>query len=129
MKIYLGDLKHSISQRSQVVPLNIATLASAINDNFGNKVSTKLFLCPQKLISEIKSNPPDAIALSNYCWNSRLSLRILRLAKEKKFPPRKIKSIYSKTKYFVDVDDKEDLDIASALLNMIKLKNESIYNI
>ena len=84
MKIYLGDLKHSISQRSQVVPLNIATLASAINDNFGNKVSTKLFLCPQKLISEIKSNPPDAIALSNYCWNSRLSLRILRLAKEKK---------------------------------------------
>ena len=84
MKIYLGDLKHNISQRSQVVPLNIAALASAINDNFGNKVSTKLFLCPQKLISEIKSNPPDAIALSNYCWNSRLSLRILRLAKEKK---------------------------------------------
>ena len=34
------------------------------------------------MISELKSNLPDVIALSNYMWNSRLSLRILRLAKE-----------------------------------------------
>ena len=47
------------------------------------------------------------------------AIKISYLLKEKKFPPRKIKSIYSKTRHFVDVDNKEDLDIASALLNVI----------
>ena len=82
MKIYIGDLKHNFGPRVKVVPLGIATLASALYDHYGKKISTKLFVSPNKLIDELKSNLPDVIALSNYMWNSRLSLRILRLAKE-----------------------------------------------
>ena len=47
------------------------------------------------------------------------AIKISYLLQEKRYPPRKIKTIYSKTKYFVDVDNEEDLDIAGALLNII----------
>ena len=47
------------------------------------------------------------------------AIKINYLLEEKRYPPRKIKTIYSKTKYFVDVDNEEDLDIAGALLKII----------
>ena len=47
------------------------------------------------------------------------AIKINYLLEEKRYPPRKIKTVYSKTKYFVDVDSKEDFDIAGALLNII----------
>ena len=47
------------------------------------------------------------------------AIKVSYLLKEKRYPPRKIKTIYSKTKYFVDVDNEKDLDIAGALLNII----------
>jgi CMP-N-acetylneuraminic acid synthetase len=47
------------------------------------------------------------------------AIKINYLLEEKRYPPRKIKTVYSKTKYFVDVDNEEDLDIAGALLNII----------
>ena len=47
------------------------------------------------------------------------AIKISYLLQEKRYPPRKIKTIYSKTKYFVDVDNEEDLDIAGALLKII----------
>jgi len=80
--IFLGDLTHNVGNRTKVVPMGIATLACALHDNHSNKISTKLFVYPDKIINEIKSNPPDVIALSNYIWNSRLSLKILSLAKK-----------------------------------------------
>ena len=47
------------------------------------------------------------------------AIKISYLLEEKRYPPRKIKTIYSKTKYFVDVDSIVDLYIAGALLNII----------
>ena len=51
------------------------------------------------------------------------AIKINYLMKEKKYPPQKIKSVYSKTKHFVDIDDNRDWDIAEVLLkNIMKLK-------
>ena len=81
MKIYLCDLTHEIGCRVRAVPLGIATIACAVKDNFNDKISTKLFVYPNKIIEKLKSDPPDVLALSNYTWNSKLSLRIAKLAK------------------------------------------------
>ena len=58
---------------------------------------------------------PETFMCDGYCD----AIKIGYLLKEKKFPPKKIKAVKSFTKDFVDIDDKEDLDIASALLNII----------
>ena len=85
LKIYLGDVTHDIGLRTRVVPMGIATLACALQDNFKQNISTKLFVYPNKIFDEIKKNPPDVLALSNYIWNSKLSLKILEETK-KEFP-------------------------------------------
>jgi radical SAM superfamily enzyme YgiQ (UPF0313 family) len=41
-----------------------------------------MYKYPQSAIEAIKSDPPDILALSNYSWNSYLSERVARLAKE-----------------------------------------------
>ena len=85
LKIYLGDVTHDIGLRTRVVPMGIATLACALQDNFKQNISTKLFVYPKKIFDEVKKNPPDVLALSNYIWNSKLSLKILKDVK-KEFP-------------------------------------------
>ena len=47
------------------------------------------------------------------------AIKISYLMKEKKFPPNTIKSVYSKTKHYIDIDHKEDLDMAKILMNII----------
>ena len=39
---------------------------------------------PEKLINALDQEQPDVIAVSNYIWNQRLGLQLLRYAKEKK---------------------------------------------
>ena len=56
LKIYLGDVTHDIGLRTRVVPMGIATLACALQDNFKQNVSTKLFVYPNKIFDEIKLN-------------------------------------------------------------------------
>ena len=48
------------------------------------------------------------------------AIKINYLIKEKKFPPNKIKPVYSETKYFVDIDNKEDMDMAKILMKYKK---------
>ena len=85
LEIYFGDVTHDFGMRTRVVPMGIATLASALKDRFKDKVFTKLFVYPKKIFKEVDNSPPDIIALSNYIWNSQLSLKILKEVK-KKFP-------------------------------------------
>ena len=82
MKVYLCDLTHDVGLRTRVVPLGIATLACAVKDTCKEKISTELFVYPKKIIEKLKSDPPNVIALSNYIWNSKLSLKIAKLAKK-----------------------------------------------
>jgi radical SAM superfamily enzyme YgiQ (UPF0313 family) len=82
MKIYLCDLTHEVGLRTRVVPLGIGTLACALKDAYSDQISTKLFVYPKKIIKELKSNPPEILALSNYIWNSKLSLKIAKIAKK-----------------------------------------------
>ena len=82
LNIYLGDVTHDFGLRTRVVPMGIATLACAAKDNFKEKIFTKLFVYPEKILKEIDSNPPDIIAMSNYIWNSKLSLKILKEVKK-----------------------------------------------
>ena len=85
LKIYFGDVMHNLGMRTRVVPMGIATLATALKDTFKDKVSTKLFVYPNKIFDHVEKFPPDIIALSNYIWNSKLSLKILKEVK-KNFP-------------------------------------------
>ena len=85
LKIYFGDVTHNLGNRTRVVPMGIATLATALKDIFKDKVSTKLFVYPNKIFDEVEKSAPDIIALSNYIWNSKLSLKILKEVKNK-FP-------------------------------------------
>lgn len=82
MKIYLCDLQHDLGLRTRVIPLGIGTLACAVKDGFKDQVTTQLFVYPKKIIEKLKSDPPDVIAFSNYIWNSRLSLKVAKIAKE-----------------------------------------------
>ena len=83
LRIFLGDITHdTIILVSDTIPINIGFIASYINKLYGEKVEIQLFKYPKEIISEIKKNPPDAIALSNYSWNSNLSEFINSLAKK-----------------------------------------------
>ena len=82
LKIYLCDLTHdTVVLVTDTIPINIGFLASYTNMRFGKDVEFTLFKYPQSVIDAIKSDPPDVLALSNYCWNSHLSERMSRLAK------------------------------------------------
>ncbi len=82
LRIFLGDITHdTIILVSDTIPINIGFIASYINKLYGEKVEIELFKYPKDIISEIKKNPPDVLALSNYSWNSNLSEFIASVAK------------------------------------------------
>lgn len=83
LKIYLGDLTHdTIVLVSDTIPINIGFVAAYAKKQFGDEIEVSLFKYPQSIIDAIKESPPDVLALSNYSWNSHLSERVARLAKE-----------------------------------------------
>ena len=49
-------------------------------------------------------------------FSSGDKVKIGDLIKHKKFPPPKSYGLYSESKYFVDIDEKKDLDIANLLI-------------
>ena len=67
---------------TDTIPINIGFLASYAKKMFGNDIEFTLFKYPQSAMDAIKADPPDVLGLSNYCWNSYLSERVARLAKE-----------------------------------------------
>lgn len=82
LKILFGDLRHgTIGYHSATMPLAVSFLATYTESFLKNKVKTKIFIEPEKLISSIQKDKPDVIALSNYVWNCDLGKYIFELAK------------------------------------------------
>ena len=83
LKILLADLRHStIGTHSAVMPLAIGFLATYTESFLKNKVQTKIFIDPNKILKEIAKGDVDVIALSNYVWNCELGKFIFKSAKE-----------------------------------------------
>ena len=82
LKIFLCDLTYDTSILvSDTIPINIGYIASYVDMLFKDSVEISLFKYPQNTIDEIKINPPDLIAFSNYSWNSNLSEYVASIAK------------------------------------------------
>ena len=82
-RIFLCDLTYdTIILVSDTIPINIGFVGSYLRKQFGEKVEIDLFKYPNDVIKEIKKNPPDIIALSNYSWNSNLSEFVASIAKK-----------------------------------------------
>jgi len=82
-KIFLGDLGHtSIRLANNFVPLNIGFLNSYLEKKFPNEFCITLFKDVFKILSAIKQERPDVLALSNYIWNSNLSIYVANFYKK-----------------------------------------------
>ena len=83
LKIFLGDLTYdTIALSTDSMPTNIGYVAAYCKNKFGNKVEITLFKYISDLEKTILDNPPDILALSNYAWNSRISLEMFRIFKQ-----------------------------------------------
>ena len=83
LKIYLCDLTYdTIILVSDTIPINIGFVGSYLLENYKDKIDIELFKYPNDAIQNLKDNPPDVIALSNYSWNSNLSEYVASIAKE-----------------------------------------------
>lgn len=83
LKIYLADLTHeTIILVSDTMPINIGYIGSYAKKLYANDIDVRLFKYPQSVMDAIKADPPDVLGLSNYSWNSHLSERVAKLAKE-----------------------------------------------
>ena len=84
LKVYLCDLTHeTVILVSDTIPVNLGYIASYAKKIHGEAIEVSLFKYPKDVINEIKKNPPDVLALSNYSWNSLLSERVAKIAKLK----------------------------------------------
>jgi len=83
LRIFLCDLTYdTIILVSDTIPINIGFVGSYLKKSFGEQVDLSLYKYPNTVIDEIKKNPPDIIALSNYSWNSNLSEYVASIAKK-----------------------------------------------
>ena len=83
LKVFLCDLTYdTIILVSDTIPINIGFVGSYLKKSFGDQIDINLFKYPKSVIDEIKKNPPDIVALSNYSWNSNLSEYVASFAKE-----------------------------------------------
>lgn len=82
LKIYLADLIHNQYAYNYTVPLNIGYLAANLDLHFSNEIEFQLFKFPDQLITSLKNDPPDILALSNYDWNVNLNKTVLEITKE-----------------------------------------------
>ncbi len=83
IKIFLCDLTYdTIILVSDTIPINIGFVGSYIKKKFDSQVDISLFKYPNDVIENIKKDPPDIIALSNYSWNSNLSEYVASISKK-----------------------------------------------
>jgi len=83
LKIFLCDLTYdTIILVSDTIPINIGFVGSYIKKKFDSQVDISLFKYPNDVIENIKKDPPDIIALSNYSWNSNLSEYVASISKK-----------------------------------------------
>ena len=83
LRVYMCDLTHdTIVLVSDTIPINIGFIGAYAKKVLSDDVEISLFKYPVSAIEAIEASPPDVVALSNYSWNSKLSERVVRLAKE-----------------------------------------------
>jgi radical SAM superfamily enzyme YgiQ (UPF0313 family) len=83
VNIILCDLTYdTLVLVSDTIPINIGFIGAYAKQNFGEKINISFFKYPESVIEEVKNNPPDIIACSNYSWNSNLSEYVLGIAKK-----------------------------------------------
>lgn len=85
LRIYLCDLTHdTVVLVSDTIPINIGFIAAYAKVVHGDDIDVSLFKYPMTVMQAIEAAPPDVVAFSNYSWNSKLSERIARFAKERR---------------------------------------------
>lgn len=80
--VYLGEVVYETTGAEfWGYPLNIGFLKSYAVKELGDRVDIRLFVRTDELCNDIKTNPPDILALSNYLWNTSLSEKVFRYSK------------------------------------------------
>ncbi len=80
LRIYLADLTYdTIALSTEVFPLNVGYVAAYCLHRFGADVEIRLFKYIEDLDAALQASPPDVLGLSNYCWNRRVGLEMIRM--------------------------------------------------
>ena len=83
MKIFLADLVHTWEKVGLwTMPLNIGFIGSYAKSQVPEISDVKLFKRPERIIEEIKADPPDVLGLSFYVWNTNPSSHIADIARK-----------------------------------------------
>ena len=88
IKIFFADPDHnseftntSNESRLRPVPFGISRIAAYSKKKFP-QIEFKLFKNIKKMLEDLKNDEPNILAISHYFWNTKLSHRIARFAKE-----------------------------------------------
>jgi len=81
--VYLADLRYNYSGvlANDTMPLGIGYMKAVMTRQLKEEVQSRLFAYPDRLFEALKSDPPDVLMVSDYCWNEALSLHFAKLAK------------------------------------------------
>lgn len=81
--IYFADLTHTAQGiQAKCMPLGAGLLASYIKSEFEGSLDVSLFKIPKDLEESVIEKCPDILCMSNYAWNSRLTVAFTRLIKQ-----------------------------------------------
>ncbi|WP_144084327.1 B12-binding domain-containing radical SAM protein [Magnetospirillum gryphiswaldense] len=82
LRIVLSSMKHTTSGRhSSFMPVAIGFIASYLLSKLGDRVKVTLHEDPDELLTVIRNESVDVLALSHYCWNAELNYLTMRHAK------------------------------------------------
>lgn len=82
--IYFADLTHTGSiTNADVFPLGIGSVMAYAKKVFGDDLDCEIFKFPDELNGALEHRKPDLLCVSNYAWNSNLSLAFANHVKEK----------------------------------------------
>ncbi len=80
--IYFADLTHTAQGiHAKTMPLGAALVASYIKREFKDIFDVSLFKLPKDLESAVLEKCPDILCLSNYAWNTRITVAFAKLVK------------------------------------------------
>ncbi len=86
IKIALADFRHiTIGRHSVYIPLGIASIASFLLSKIGEeRLDLRLYTEIDEFLEDVENNwIPDIAGFSSYCWNTEVSLQMLRYIKSK----------------------------------------------
>jgi radical SAM superfamily enzyme YgiQ (UPF0313 family) len=78
----MADLRYNYSGvlANDCMPLGVAYM-KAVMDRDLPDVTSRIFAYPDRLWDALRTDTPDVLMLSNYCWNENLSFHFAKLAK------------------------------------------------